>query len=145
MVPSQREAAPMATGSPTEMRRCQAPRPNGSPCGRPLDDASKYCPEHAQADRSRSCEATMGVNGSSRRCQAWAQAHLPFCTHHDPLARELRRQEAQSAKARIKAVERLVDNAPPYARTRILALLVAEGHVSPAIVEKTLAAYRVLG
>jgi hypothetical protein len=135
----------MATGSPTEIRRCQAPRPNGSPCGRPLEGARTYCDEHARADRQRTCEATLGANGSARRCQAWPEANLPYCPQHDPLARELRRQEAQSARARIKQVEKLVDNAPLYARARCLALLVAEGVVSPQAVERVLRAYAVLG
>ena len=103
------------------------------------------CDEHRIADRDRQCEAALGSNGSARRCRAWPERELPYCSHHDPVARELRREEALSARARIKAVEKAVTSAPRLVQARLLALLVVEGHVDVKMVEDVARRYHVLG
>ena len=135
---------PIATGFPA-VRRCPAPRPSGADCGRPLEAPHTICDEHRAADRHRQCEAALGKNGTARRCQAWPEAALPYCGHHDPTAQELRRQERHAARARIAAVRKTVNAAGPLVRAKMLDLLVAEGHVTVAAVEDVVRRYRVLG
>jgi hypothetical protein len=137
----------MATGPAafTIARTCPAPKPSGARCNRLLEAPHTLCDAHRGADRHRQCAAPLGTNGTTTQCQAWPEPGLPYCDAHDPTARELRRQERLSARARIAAVQKAVNGAPPLVRVKLLELLVAEGHVTVAAVDDVLRRYLVIG
>ncbi|MDO8475028.1 MAG: hypothetical protein Q7W02_02330 [Candidatus Rokubacteria bacterium] len=134
----------MATRHPVH-RTCPAPKPFGSPCNHRLEGAEIRCHAHQDADPTRQCAAVLGRNGTSRRCAAWPMPGLPFCAAHDPVTIALRREEAQSARARIAAVRQAVAAAPVLIQGKMLDLLVVERQVDVGAVEAVARRYQVLG
>jgi len=126
-------------------RTCPAPKVFGGPCRHILEGPEIRCPAHHGADATRQCAAVLGKNGTSRRCAAWPMPGLPFCASHDPVTVTLRREEQQSARARIAKVRQAVAAASPLVRERVLDLLVAEHQVDVGAVEAAVRAYRVIG
>lgn len=133
----------MATRLPI-FQSCPAPKPFGSPCGHRLEGTALTCEAHRDADPTRQCAAVLGKNGTSRRCAAWPMPGLPFCAPHDPVTVALRREEQQSARARIAAVRQAVAAAPMLIQGKMLDLLVAERQVDVGAVERVARRYQVL-
>jgi hypothetical protein len=124
---------------------CKAPRVFGAPCGHRLENQQRACPAHTDADPTRQCVAELPRAGGRVRCKAWPVHDLPHCRDHDPVTVALRREELQSARARIAAVRQAVAAAPALIQGKILDLLVAERQVDVAAVEAVARRYHVMG
>jgi len=126
-------------------RTCKAPRVFGSPCGHLLEGTAQTCEAHQGTDPSRQCVAEVPRQGVRVRCHAWPVRDLPHCRDHDPVTVAVRREEQQSARARIAKVRQAVAAASPLVRARVLDLLVVERRVDLGAVEAAVRRYQMLG